>query len=133
MIDQNILWFDVSVNNAIFMQMMNCQTNLTKVELGLLLIHFLNSLELLEEFSTWAVLQSKAHPTLCLKYANQFTQKGVSIIFQCYHNVTLILYDLKFVMLLHKLFRDHFEGHKLPIWFASDQINSRKSPNSNAL
>lgn len=98
---EDVLGLYVSVDDLVLVEVVDGEANLAEVELGLVLGHALDFLELLEEFSAGTVLQAEADPVFGFENAEQAAEEWMLVlgVSQVDHNVALILDDLKFIVL----------------------------------
>ena len=67
LVNENVLGFNVTVDDIILMQMMDCKTDFCEVDPGFGLGHPFDFSELLEELSAWTILNTEADPFSGLK------------------------------------------------------------------
>ena len=105
---QHIFRLEISVENVLRMQVMQCQQDITCVESGSIFLEPSNLRKIEKEFSTWAVFQHKEQFTLTLEGIVHFDNEWMLYIFQdspFSHSMFNLVppYDLSLLQYLHSI------------------------------
>lgn len=93
LIDEDVLGFDIAVENMVLVEVADSGAYLHEVDASLLLSHALHLSKLIEELPAWAILHTKADPTLGLEGTLNFAHKSTFWGADLDHHITFIFHD----------------------------------------
>ena len=125
-INEKVLWFKVSIDNAFAMHMAKCQQYFTDIKHSYIVTEAAIFSEAIEQFSAWAVLKNHVDKTIILKGCfERIDERMIQL-----HKKILLKFDVLNLLEINDVaFGELLESENFFIW-SNNLFNSSKSSSS---
>lgn len=137
MVDQQILGFEVPIDDVLLVQVHQSVEDLNEVESSIFLGHAFDGFEVVEEFASGTVwvkgkgtIEDEAHEVVGLEAVVQLHDEGVV---EHGHDGLLVLDDVFLLVLADEAFEHDLHGVELSISETANEVDFAKAPDGEAL
>lgn len=127
-INDDVLGLEVPVQDALGVQVLDCQQSLNEIEFGFLLLHLLHFPQQIKQLPPIAVLHPQNNEPVSFQCEIQLRNEGMALAQLQY--LFFVLYDGLFGGLKHELLVDYFDRHQQAVHPAQHYL--RKSSRADA-